>query len=395
MAVTQWMEAGSAETQNFTFWDSTATGAGSGTLSSVATKVSNSVRSILSSVTSVNNSAATALKASILADAGRRISIYMNYSGTPTMSFGGSAADFLWAVDNAQTQQYFGLGIDTNNKLCIIIDGVSTPLATSSLALPQNIDLRICIVYTITSTTNFSISVYVNGSLFVSATNAQGSLPAIGSQALSIGWGLFNSPGSAMTANFAHIFVDNGTSGDTGDIHVTAKRPFSNGSSVQFTTQIGSGGSGYGSGHTPQVNERPLSTTNGWSISQTTKQTEEYNIESKAVGDNDLTGATIIDYMGWIYSSVNSTSNSPVHHIIVNGVATTITESTTNTLFTKIAGSTTYPAGTGTDIGIDAQYTTTAHLTRLFECGILLAYIPAPVGKGVSISQAVNRAATY
>ena len=57
------------------------------------------------------------------------------------------------------------------------------------------------------------------------------------------------------------------TSLDPGAILVTAKRPFTNGTTEDgFTTQIGASGSGYGSGHTPQVNERPLSQTNGWSV---------------------------------------------------------------------------------------------------------------------------------
>ncbi len=67
-------------------------------------------------------------------------------------------------------------------------------------------------------------------------------------------------------AYFDDIYVDNGSDlSDPGNVHVTAKRPGSNGLSNGFATQIGSGGSGFGSGHAPQVNERPLSNTNGWS----------------------------------------------------------------------------------------------------------------------------------
>ena len=46
-----------------------------------------------------------------------------------------------------------------------------------------------------------------------------------------------------------------------------------------------------------------------------------------------------------------------------------------NTMFTKIAGSSTYPAGTGTDIGIVTA--TTATTVSLYEAGIMVAYIPA------------------
>ncbi|WP_323162301.1 hypothetical protein, partial [Pseudomonas fluorescens] len=72
---------------------------------------------------------------------------------------------------------------------------------------------------------------------------------------------------------------------DPGNIWVAAKRPNANGTTNGFTTQIGSGGSGYGSGHSPQVNERALSTTNGWSmVGAGAAVTEEYNIESKSTG---------------------------------------------------------------------------------------------------------------
>jgi hypothetical protein len=173
------------------------------------------------------------------------------------------------------------------------------------------------------------------------------------------------------------FYVDSSTAmTDPGNILVTAKRPVSNGTTNQFTTQVGASGSGYGSGHTPQVNERPLSNVNAWSISTAAKQTEEYTIEAASVGDIDISSATIVDYMGWIDAKEASTANSPVAHIIVGSVATAITLTTTNKFFTHVAGSTTYPTG-GTDIGMDGQYTTTAHIFTLNECGIVFAYIPA------------------
>ena len=140
------------------------------------------------------------------------------------------------------------------------------------------------------------------------------------------------------------LYVDSGTTlDDPGDIRVAAKRPVANGAVNQFTTQIGSGGSGYGSGHAPQVNERPLNTANGWSISTTTKATEDYNVEGRAAGDVDLSGATIVDYMGWINATEASTSNSPVTHIIVNGTATAKTLTTSYAMYTQFARSSIYP----------------------------------------------------
>ena len=168
-------------------------------------------------------------------------------------------------------------------------------------------------------------------------------------------------------------YVDNSSSlTDTGNIWVTAKRPVSNGTTNGFTTQIGSGGSSYGSGHSPQVNERPLSTTNGWSmVGAGSAVTEEYNIEAKNVGDIDLSKATIVDWLGWVSASslAGETGN-----IILGGSSVAQAITSTATLYTAIKGSATYPAGTGTDIGF--QTTTALTTVSLYECGVVVAYIP-------------------
>jgi hypothetical protein len=44
-------------------------------------------------------------------------------------------------------------------------------------------------------------------------------------------------------------------------------------------------------------------------------------------------------------------------------------------MFKKIAGSSTYPAGTGTDIGLIT--TTLSTTVSLYECGVVVAFIPS------------------
>jgi predicted enzyme related to lactoylglutathione lyase len=253
-------------------------------------------------------------------------------------------------------------------------------IGSDGATLSVNTWYHFAISWSITSTTVYSVKIFIDGVESISGSNS----PTLGSASpdkVSFGFLLTDTGGQFF--NLQHVYVDDGSGVNyPGDVRITAKRPNANGTAVEFTTQIGAGGSGYGSGHSPQVNERPLSETNGWSFSNTTRKTEEYNIEDAATGDVDLTGATIIDWMGWAWSNVNSTANSPVHRIITAGTLTAITESTTAQMFTHIQGSSTYPPGTGADIGIDAQYTTTAHLTRLFESGVIVAYIPAVAGAG-------------
>jgi hypothetical protein len=188
--------------------------------------------------------------------------------------------------------------------------------------------------------------------------------------------GIFSSVSSILTVWIDDEYIDNRTNKtDPGNVRITAKRPNANGSINNFTTQIGSGNSGYGTGHSPQVNERPLSTTNGWLISTTATLAEKYNIEAASVGDINITGAAIVDFMGWVYTAIDSTADSPSQHIAVDGVNTTIILTTLPAMYTQVAGKTTYPARTGTDIGMNTTFTTNAHLTSLYECGILVAYI--------------------
>src|SRR5262249_48208692 len=97
-------------------------------------------------------------------------------------------------------------------------------------------------------------------------------------------------------------------------------------------------------------------------------QTEEYSIESSSTGDIDISTATVVDYMGWVYTKVASASTG---NIIVGGTTSNISVTTNYKMFTQAKGSTTYPAG-NTDIGMD-----TNNINQLFilaECGIMVAY---------------------
>ena len=306
----------------------------------------------------------------------------LNYTGTPssTVSDTGSRVSFyiyLNALPSANATVLILRSAANAIKIKITSAGVVklfetvNEIGTDGPTLSTGVWYRISLAYTITSTTVNRFEVFVDGVSAISVTNA--TITNTGTSLIRFG----NLDGN-LTLDFRssdYYVDDSSTLTDPGNIWVTAKRPNANGTAVEFTTQIGAGGSGYGTGHSPQVNERALSVTNGWSISTTTKKTEQYSIESASTGDINLTGATIIDYMGWIYAAVDSIADSPVHNIIVGGTATAKTMATVNTMFTQVKGSSTYPAGS-TDIGMDAQYTTTPHLTSLFECGIIVAYIP-------------------
>lgn len=294
-------------------------------------------------------------------DAGGRVDkwVYFNTLPTGTVSFLGleQAGDGL-EVNSLQITSVGGLKLS-------ITGGTGGTVSSGAWH-------RITFDWVITSTTVNTFKVYLDGSLVITDTNVS----ITNTASADVFFGNINAD-ATMDLRISDVYIDNSSAlTDPGTIWVTAKRTFSNGTTNGYTTQIGSGGSGYGTGHAPQVNERPNSDTNGWSmIGAGSAITEEYNIESVSQGDINITGATIVDYMGWIRTSalVSETGN-----IIVNGVSTNITIPTTTAFITKIAGSTTYPAGTGSDIGEITSTTLTT--VSLYEAGIIVAYIPSVGG---------------
>lgn len=373
-AATLFMEAGTDSTQDFTFFTSTTAGVNS-TITSDSTVSNTGPRSFKVDTTAAGVGVYASSPTATAADAGTRLSLWVRFAGiasisTPTIFVSPQTVGNLIVI---------GLGINTNGTLRICGRGATAVDGTHPLG--DGTFYHIVFSYKITSTTDWSAKVWVNDILELSTSNTDGTLGTTVTNYWRFGYvssasvDSFSSM-SILTTWYDDIYIDNGTGVDNiGNIRVTSKRPLSNGTSVQFVTQIGSGGSGYGSGHTPQVNEQPLSTTNGWSLSNTTKSTEEYTIEGASVGDVNITNRTIVDYMGWIYAKVDSTANSPVHNIIVGGTATAKTMTTSYAFYFAVKGSTTYPAG-NTDVGMDAQYTTTPHLTSLAENGIVIAYNP-------------------
>lgn len=356
-AATKYLESGTDATRGLEFYTST-----SGTVASATDQSHTGPRAIKLS-TGSPATAATAQINAVLADAGRRTNVWFRcdtWGGTPhILRFNDTSGNNIIAIQR--------LNSGATGALSIVPGGATTVNGTT--VVTTNTWNRLTVSYTITNTTTFQIRMYLNGVLEATAT--AGTLTRTGTSALVL------VAGSTLGANancwFDDLYVDDGTDyADPGNILVTAKRPTANGTLNQFTTQVGAGGSGYGSGHAQQVNEQPLSTTNGWSvIGAGSTSTEEFTIEGQTVGDVDLTGTGIIDIAGWIYSSA---ALAETGQIVLNGATSNVALTTTNTLFLAYAGSTSYPAGTGTDIGEVTDTTVTT--VRLYECGILIAYQP-------------------
>ncbi len=357
---TIFLESGTTATQDFSFWSSTT-----GTVTSDGTSPIRNPRSIKS----LNTGPGQLTRTGILADAGRRISFRFKFDTLPP-----SSSTVILAIRTAASTSVASLGITTAGKLNFTAAGISTVVGTRTLSV--NVPYRIAFSYFVTSATVFTFNVYLNGILETTAVNTGTLTNTTGVNFRLTGDTNF---GSGTFVWFDDIYVDSGTDAkDPGNIIVTNKRPNANGTLNEFTTQIGSGGSGYGTGHSPQVNEQPLSLTNGWSIASASLKTEEYTIENAATGDlNASNRYRLVDYMGWVHAKVGSAGT---RNIIVNGSASNISLTTAATTFFAAAASTTYPSG-ATAIGMNNN--SVNNLTSFYECGILLAY---KLSRRVSIS---------
>lgn len=351
---TKFLEPGTSATQDLTFFSSN-----SGSVSSSSAVLDIGPRSLL-----LGSGSGEVTKNSVCQDSGTRISTTVYFT-----AFSTNTGEVILALSSIASKRIRVI-VKSTGQLAIQ-DSSSNELATGS-TLSTATWYRLCLAYTITDASTNEIRLFLNGTLDISISNGTGISTG------TAGFRLYND--SLAASNYHHsIYVDDSSSlTDPGSVGVTAKRPNANGTTNDFSTQIGAGGSGYGTGHSPQVNERPLSTTNGWSmVGAGSAVTEEYTVEDATTGDIDISGVTLIDYIGWIYAS---SLVSETGKIIVAGVNTNKSLTSTNTFFQAVAGSTTYPTG-GTDIGLITSTTLTT--VSLYECGLVFAYIrPAPVNTG-------------
>jgi hypothetical protein len=350
-------EPGSDATFDLSLWSGTG-----GTVSSTTAQFHTGTHSIEVLSTSTGNFN----RHGCLADAGRRVSFWLRFDTVPAST----DAIFCSLASSGGAADIILLYITSAGK---VKNGpVGATAVTGTAVLAVNTWYQICACYSITNTTTYSCKIYVNGVLD-STTNA-GTLTGTGTADLYLACDA--NFGTTKKCWFDDIYIDDTSDGSyPGAVLVTYKRPNANGTTNGFTTQIGSGGSGYGTGHSPQVNEQPLSQTNGWSmVGAGSAVTEEYNVEGSTVGEVNLTGATIKSVMGWVFAKALANETAS---IVVDGTSSAVVPLTSTPLaFVKESPNpTALPAGTGKDIGL---VTTTALTTvSLYECGIVVAYTAA------------------
>ena len=227
-ATTSFMESGSDATQDVKMW-----AAMSGTCTSSTTTARTGPRSITCGAGALNSvSTATGT----LADAGRRITQGFRMSALP------GATGTIMASQTSGLSVVIRVRMTTGGVLQIWHN--TAQLGSNGSTLSINTWYRITFSYVVTSTTNFSAKVFVNGVQDISVTQADGTL---GITSTSI-YGTGNINGAAsFVMFFDDTYIDTGTGvNDIGNISVTNKRPNANGTTNGWIVQIGAGGSGYG-----------------------------------------------------------------------------------------------------------------------------------------------------
>lgn len=371
-AAVLFLEAGTDATQDLKFYGTSYTSGG--TIASASDQAHTGTRSLKADIPSSGAAGSTyafiytSSTVRVVQDAGAAVSFWARWSATPS-----DPAILASIADQNEVNDI--LTIKLNSTGVIRVSGIGVTAKNGTTVLSANTWYRISFAYVITTTTNWSVKVYVNGTLEITYTNADGTLTS--ATTYEAGWGLGGETTTpALSLWIDDIYIDDRTDQtDVGNISVTAKRPFANGTTNGFT---GTGTpSGYGTGNARYVNEQPLSETNYVAkVGAGSATTEEYTAEGLTVGDANLTGASIKGVRGWVWTKSLAGETGK---IVVDGTQTNISITSTAAMFTQNSATpTVYPAGTGTDIGevTDTSLTT----VTLYECGVLVAYTPAAAG---------------
>ncbi|GEM_PF-6977796 len=262
----------------------------------------------------------------------------------------------------------FGVGVNGSGVLQIRTNTGGTQLGSNGSTLSQNTWYRISMVWNITNATTFTVKVFLNGVLDITANS--GTLTADATNAIYNGWVESNSAGSKQLW-FHHIYVDNDTSlTDTGDIRVTAKLPGTVNNNGFDTT-----------GGTGAVNERPISTTNYMqdATSSTPGALQDYTLQIATQGDMDVSDHAVVARTAWVWAARGATgSQTTAASIIDNGSETAITLTATPAIYTVTTYSATYPSNAN---GIGMRAIDGTYDTYFYEGGTLIAYIPTTISK--------------
>ena len=280
------IESGSDATQDTSFYQNSSNGDGSVTSDSTTSKTG--PRSM--KFDSGTGSSAASLRLYVptfdTCSTRGRLSFYIRFTNFPIDDSQDRPNGIFLSFFNSV---HYALSIDDGGVLSLSYYSGITPYQYSRLVkgstLSTGVWYRFCIAWRFTADSFDDVRVYLNGSLDMSANRTP--LTGVGTiTAFSFGWPS-DFVGSSKVFNLDDIYLDNNDSlTDPGDIRVTNKRPASNNVN-NFPVAVGNNPAS----RWTNVNEQPISTTNGWleNVGAATVN-ENYGIEAANTGDVDVSG---------------------------------------------------------------------------------------------------------
>ena len=266
----------------------------------------------------------------------------------------------------------WNLAVNASGKL-VLTSSSGTLTKTGATTLAVNTWYRIAVGWTLTTTSNFTINVWLDGGSVaeIAATNADGTLNDAVPKDLAV-----LQPAGSSNIWWSDFVIDAATgNGDLGgvgnDCYVSAKLPTGIGSNGAYTTN--GTGTGTGTGHAPYVNERPWDSTSYLNQTSGGSLDEDFAIQAASVGDDDLTGWSLLMRVSWQIARLTGGGAAPTVSIFDNGSVTAFTPpasfsgSTPTYIYTT---SSTYPA-TAPIVG---QRSTkgSGKVPAMAQCGIVL-----------------------
>jgi hypothetical protein len=272
------------------------------------------------------------------------------------------------ARDSADAQDSFKLGLSRKGDAAVIrfVDG----LGASYLGITElqvNTWPRISFGYVQRDgggIEDLDINIYINGIPELSITNASTDSAAL----FNLRYGWLDSPGAGHVCWVDQLYVDDGD-----DLQDPASRPRCTAklsatiNEDTWNTVVGTGA----------VNERPLSTANHIKETRNLLLRQTYTLQAAAIGDSDVSGETLVGYMGWVWGRLSSSSFDNVG-LVVNGVeidrlseATQQNAGSAPILFRAAFTSLSYPSNAA-GIGMISNEFLADSL--LYECGAVVAY---------------------
>ena len=347
-------EPGTDSTGDFSLFNTT-----SGTVASDTSVKHTGTRSIKLSTGNPSTNAIVDTVTGILADAGRRISFYFRFSALPATS------GVLFRVADATSNAVIS-GLVLSSGLLQNTPAGGTAVSGTAV-LSVDTWYRVSISYTVTDLSTYQCKMYINGVL--DSTSNAGTLTRQGSSVLR----LIASSGWPIDTNvwYDNIVVDDGNDyTDIGNVLTTAKFPAANNVN-DFDTAIGANPAN----RWTNVNELPLSVTNGWQHAAATDVQENYTIQAASVGDVDVSAKRIIGHVAWIRAKgVASGAGTP--KIMNNGTETAILLTAAVTPYFSATTTAVYPTNAA---GVGMRSTNFTDDAFLYECGMIIVY-GEPIG---------------